>query len=35
MRIKNAMVFEIVNTMPKVVALLLIAAVLETVWTQF
>ncbi|MGB9977673.1 stage II sporulation protein M [Methanobacterium sp.] len=35
MRIRNAMVFEIINTMPKVVALLLIAAVLETLWTQF
>jgi len=34
-RIKNALVLEIVNTVPKVVALLLIAAVLETVWTQF
>ena len=34
-KIKNAIVFEIITTMPKVVALLLIAAVLETVWTQF
>lgn len=34
-KIKNALVFEIVNTMPKVVALLLVAAVLETLWTQF
>ena len=34
-KIRDALVSEIVNTMPKVVALLLIAAVLETLWTQF
>lgn len=34
-KIRDAMVFEIVNTMPKVMALLLIAAVLETLWIPF
>ncbi len=34
-KIKEALVFEIINTMPKVVALLIIAALLETLWTPF
>ena len=34
-KIKNIMVFEIVNTMPKVVILLIIAALLETLWVPF
>ncbi len=34
-RIRDAIVREIVNTMPKVVVLLIIAAVLETLWIPF
>jgi uncharacterized membrane protein SpoIIM required for sporulation len=34
-KIKDALVFEIVNTMPKVVILLIIAALLETLWAPF
>ena len=33
--IKNAMVHELRNTMPKVIILLVIAALLETLWTPF
>lgn len=34
-KIKDAMAFEIVNTMPKIVVLLVIAALLEVLWTPF
>ena len=33
-KIKKVLIFEIISTMPKIMALLLIAAVLETLWTQ-